>query len=86
MHAVAKLRGAGVKVVDFEPINHKEGFEIIKALYFPDGAGTQKDLLSQSGEPIAALTEFAFSVSRAEPLSIPENWALNVRRDNYREE
>lgn len=60
--------------------------DIVTALYFPDGAKTQKDLLAEGGEPIAPLTTWAFGVSREEPLSIPENWALNVRRDTYREE
>ncbi|KAM5377870.1 hypothetical protein ACJZ2D_004774 [Fusarium nematophilum] len=84
--AVTKLRDAGVKVVDFEPYNHQEGLDVVTALYFPDAARTQKDLLAQGGEPIAALTEYAFSVSSPEPLSIQENWALNVRRDAYRED
>ncbi|KAF4464733.1 glutamyl-tRNA(gln) amidotransferase subunit A [Fusarium albosuccineum] len=85
-HAVARLRQAGVKVVDFEPYNHSEGLDIVTALYFPDAARTQKDILAQGGEPIAPLTQFAFSVSRQEALSIAENWALNARRDAYREE
>lgn len=85
-HAVAKLREAGVAVVDFEPYKHQEGFDIIKSLYFPDAARTQRDILVKGGEPVAALTEWAFSCSRPEPLSIPENWELNVRRDAYREE
>ncbi|KAF5013206.1 hypothetical protein FDECE_785 [Fusarium decemcellulare] len=85
-HAVARLRRAGVKVVDFEPYNHSEGLDIVTALYFPDAARTQKDILAQGGEPIAPLTQFAFSVSRQEALSIAENWALNARRDAYREE
>lgn len=85
-HAVSKLKEAGIKVVDFEPYKHQEGSDIILSLYFPDAARTQKDLLAQGGEPIAALTEWAFSSSRPDPLSIPENWALNVRRDAYREE
>ncbi|KAJ6437915.1 NAP family protein [Purpureocillium lavendulum] len=83
--AVTKLRETGVKVVNFEPYNHQEGFDIITALYFPDAARTQKDILAQGGEPVAALTEYAFSVSRPEPLSIQENWVLNSRRDVYRE-
>ena len=83
-HAVAKLQQAGVRVVDFEPYNHQEGWDIISALYFPDAARTQRDILEQSGEPIAHLTEWIFSEARPEPLSITENWELNVRRDNYR--
>ncbi|KAI8315509.1 putative amidase [Colletotrichum sp. SAR11_59] len=84
-HAVAKLKDAGIKVVDFEPYNHKEGAEIIQTLYFPDAAATQRELLEKGGEPVAFLTEWAFAYSKPEPLSIRENWELNVRRDNFRD-
>ncbi|KAI8284110.1 putative amidase [Colletotrichum sp. SAR11_57] len=84
-HAVAKLKDAGIKVVDYEPYNHKEGAEIIQTLYFPDAAATQRELLKKGGEPVAFLTEWAFAYSKPEPLSIRENWELNVRRDNFRD-
>ncbi|KAJ0367054.1 hypothetical protein COL154_003564 [Colletotrichum chrysophilum] len=76
---------AGIKVVDYEPYNHKEGAEIIQTLYFPDAAATQRELLKKGGEPVAFLTEWAFAYSKPEPLSIRENWELNVRRDNFRD-
>ncbi|KAF4903706.1 putative amidase [Colletotrichum fructicola] len=84
-HAVAKLKDAGIKVVDYEPYNHKEGADIIQTLYFPDAAATQRELLKKGGEPVAFLTEWAFAYSKPEPLSIRENWELNVRRDNFRD-
>ncbi|OQU99866.1 hypothetical protein CLAIMM_05439 [Cladophialophora immunda] len=83
-NAVAKLKVAGVKVIDFEPYEHARGWEILSALYFPDAAQFQKDLLAKGGEPIAPLTQWAFSVARPEPISVQENWVLNVRREEYR--
>jgi Asp-tRNA(Asn)/Glu-tRNA(Gln) amidotransferase A subunit family amidase len=83
--AVDRLKQAGMKVVDFDPYDHQEGWDIISTSYFPDGARAQKDLLNASGEPIAELTSWIFSKSRPEPLSVTENWALNVRRDVYRD-
>lgn len=85
-HAVSKLRAAGVKVVDFEPYEHARGWDILSALYFPDAARFQKDLLAKGGEPVAPLTEWAFSVAKSEPISIHESWDLNVRREEYRAE
>ncbi|KAL2883488.1 hypothetical protein SGCOL_001171 [Colletotrichum sp. CLE4] len=85
-HAVDKLKTAGVKVVDFEPYKHSEGAEIIELLYFPDAAETQKEVLAEGGEPVAPLTEWAFQYSKPEPLTIRENWELNVRREAFREE
>ncbi len=85
-HAVSKLKAAGVKTVDFEPYEHARGFKIVSALYFPDAAKFQKDLLAKGGEPIAPLTEWAFSLAKPEPISVVENWELNVQREAYRAE
>ncbi|VUC25729.1 unnamed protein product [Clonostachys rosea] len=83
--AVNKLKEAGIKVVDFDPFNHQEGWAIISTLYFPDGARAQKDLLDLSGEPVAELTTWILDKARPEPLTVTENWELNSRRDAYRD-
>ncbi|KAF7550000.1 hypothetical protein G7046_g8158 [Stylonectria norvegica] len=84
-HAVSQLQKAGAKVVDFEPHDHEDGWDIISTLYFPDGASTQRGLLEEAGEPIAPLTEWIFGEGKPEPLSIAEIWKLNIRRDAYRD-
>ena len=56
------------------------------AMYFPDAASSQRDLLATSGEPALPLTEWAFHYSRPTPLTISETWKLNVQRDTYRDE
>ncbi|KAJ9496593.1 hypothetical protein H2202_007965 [Exophiala xenobiotica] len=85
-HAVSKLKAAGVKMVDFEPYEHSRGWDILKVLYFPDAGKYQKELLAKGGEPIAPLTDWAFSVAKPEAISVTENWDLNVRREAYRAE
>lgn len=85
-YAVDKLRAAGVKVVDFEPYKHAEGWKLIRTLYFPDAAKTQRDILAETGEPVAPLTESAFNFAEPEPISVARNWELNVERENYRAE
>lgn len=85
-HAVSKLEEAGVKVVDFAPHDHARSWNIVKALYFADGAQCEKEVLAQSGEPIMPLTQWAFDYSAPEPISIHRNWELNVERDAYRAE
>ncbi|KNG83128.1 glutamyl-tRNA(gln) amidotransferase subunit A [Aspergillus nomiae NRRL 13137] len=84
--ARSKLQAAGIKVVDWDPYKHAHGWDIISKLYFPDTASSQKTLLSQTNEPILPLTEWAFSYAHPTPLSIAEAWALNVARDEYRDE
>ncbi|KAE8371945.1 amidase signature domain-containing protein [Aspergillus bertholletiae] len=84
--AKSKLQAAGIKVVDWEAYKHSHGWDIISKLYFPDTASSQKALLSQTNEPTLPLTKWAFSYAHPTPLSISEAWALNVARDEYRDE
>jgi amidase len=83
-HTVSKLKAAGVKVIDFQPYNHQEGWDIVKTLYFPDAAQTHLSLLAQGGEPVLELTNWAFSYAKSEPISVADNWDLNVRREAFR--
>ena len=59
---------------------------IESALYYPDAAAKQRDLLAESGEPARPLTEWALSYSQTKPLSHSETWALQEQRDIYRDE
>ncbi|KAK1472416.1 amidase [Colletotrichum cuscutae] len=54
------------------------------SLYFPQGPKPYLDTFAESGEPVLPLTEHAFRFSKAEPLTVAENWNLNYRREEYR--
>lgn len=54
------------------------------SLYFPQGPKPYLDTFAESGEPVLPLTEHAFRFSKAEPLTVAENWDLNYRREAYR--
>lgn len=56
------------------------------ALYYPDGAALQRQMLQESGEPARPLSEWAFSYSRPTPLTHSEAWVLQHERDEYRDE
>ncbi|KAF3763258.1 hypothetical protein M406DRAFT_94271 [Cryphonectria parasitica EP155] len=88
-HAVSRLKEAGVKVVDWEPYDHQRGWDVLAPLYFPDGGQRWLTAMSNTGEPILPLTQHAldFSISTGKtPLTIPDNWDLNVARETYRRE
>ncbi|KAJ5791464.1 uncharacterized protein N7518_008475 [Penicillium psychrosexuale] len=85
-HAKEKLVAAGVNVVDWEPYKHQHGWEVIRALYYPEAGSKQREVLAESGEPARPLTDWALSYSRSMPLSHPEAWALQEQRDIYRDE
>ncbi|KAL8303067.1 hypothetical protein RB600_006791 [Gaeumannomyces tritici] len=83
--AVAAAKAAGFDMVDWEPHEHERCLDILKDLYFPDAAATQRDLLAEGGEPIPAITRWTLETAPAKPLSLAETWALNLRRDGYRD-
>ncbi|THV64885.1 fatty-acid amide hydrolase [Aureobasidium pullulans] len=82
--AKSKLQAAGVKVVDWENYKHDHAWDIVSALYFPDGGKRILNALADSGEPMLPLTQHALNYSKA--ISISENWDLNVMRETYRRE
>lgn len=53
-------RKAGMEVVDWdsESLDHKEGWDILSALYWPDGGKQTLDLLAETGEEVLPLTKF----------------------------
>lgn len=51
---------AGMEIVDWssEALDHKKGWEILSALYYPDGGREVLGLLQQAGKPVLPLTNF----------------------------
>ncbi|ORY59987.1 amidase [Pseudomassariella vexata] len=84
--AAEKLNSAGIKVVNWEPFEHQRGWDIVSALYFPQGPSPYLDTFAETGEPVLPLTQHAFNFSSKEPLTIAENWSLNYQKEAYRRE
>ncbi|KAH9427273.1 hypothetical protein MCOR02_012179 [Pyricularia oryzae] len=80
-------RRAGIEVVDWdcEHLDHQRAWDIVSALYWPDGGKEVMDLLEQGGEPMLPLTKF---IIQEQPtvgsLTQHELWKLCLERDNYR--
>lgn len=53
-------RKAGMEVVDWDcvPLDHKKAWDIISAMYWPDGGEEALTLLESAGEPVLPLTKF----------------------------
>ncbi|KAJ9210234.1 hypothetical protein DTO166G4_8162 [Paecilomyces variotii] len=81
-------KAAGMEVVDWdcESLNHRRGWEITAALYWPDGGEEVLSLLEEGGEPILPLTKFIIheqpSVKKLDQHGL---WKLCAERDAYRE-
>lgn len=96
LKSVGSIDGIEIEVVSFETYEHSGGYEIISALYFEDGGKSDLDLVASVGEPLMPLSAMMFGKDGEEAndvtmltndvtmLTIPELWALNVRKDKYR--
>jgi len=77
----AKCREAGMEVVDWncEHLDHQKGWEIITALYWPDGAKEVLGLIEQSGEPVLPLTKWiAQEQASGKELTQHELWKVSL--------
>ncbi|GMM30976.1 hypothetical protein DAMA08_037210 [Martiniozyma asiatica (nom. inval.)] len=79
-----KLKAAGVNVVEFDPIDIKEAYDVVNEMYSCDNNFAQKDMIKPSGEPLLPLTKWALSFGKGEKYSVTENRELNYKRDTLR--
>ncbi|KAK9773857.1 putative Amidase signature domain-containing protein [Seiridium cardinale] len=80
-------KNVGMEVVDWdcEALDHQTAWEIISALYWPDGGEEVLGLLEQSGEPILPLTKFIIQEQQTvKKLDMAGLFQLCARRDEYR--
>jgi len=84
---VAKLKSAGVKIVEWKPIKTRLADDTVHQLYSCDGNYRQRKLLADSGEPLMKLTKWALNYGDgAREYTVTENRDLNVIRDELRQE
>jgi amidase len=60
---------SGVEVKTFEPYKTAEGMKNLLGAYFPGGVKDIKDGIANSGEPLLALTEWAFRGGEESPVT-----------------
>ncbi|KZT62249.1 amidase [Calocera cornea HHB12733] len=85
--AKAKLTASGlVEVVDYKPFKHDLGYDIVRELYFEDGAKVVRDLLKEAGEDILPLTEWVISPPHTKDHDATSLRALRKQRDDYKDD
>ncbi|RBQ73376.1 hypothetical protein FVER14953_01664 [Fusarium verticillioides] len=83
----AVCRKAGMEVVDWncEGLDHGKAWEIVSALYWPDGGKEMLDILEETGEPALPLTKHILhEQASAKNRTCTEMMELNRERDSYR--
>lgn len=84
-YAHDKLVSAGVKVVEWKPIEVKKLVATCGSMYNADGGKAQMEALAGSGEPLLKLSKLALSFGCGEKaVTVPEFENLGGIRDDYR--
>lgn len=84
--AAACLESANIKTVPWQPLDHQHAWDILSALYFPDGGVRYRAEFAATGEPELPLTTWALDFGRGKALGVADNWELNAARERYRRE
>ncbi|KAF8548986.1 amidase [Imleria badia] len=82
--AKEKLEASDVEVVEYAPYKHKEGYDIIRTLYFDDGGERVRQCLKDGGEDILPLSEWVISPPHTKNLSAHQAWEMHYKRDSFR--
>lgn len=75
-------KAAGMEVIDWNPLDHDNGWEITSGLYFPDGGEEIMRILEESGEPVLPLTKF-ITVEQANVRSRSQKELWEVRNNKF---
>lgn len=81
---VEAIKAAGIRVVDYHPLDHAKHWDILSACYFVDGGKDHKDAFHKGGEPVLPLTEWILSQPSIEERDQESLDGLLVQRNAYR--
>lgn len=71
-----------IEVKNFTPHKAKEGFDLVRKLYYPDGGRETREALAATGEPSHHLTDWVLAESK--DLTVAELNNLRWERDKFR--
>ncbi|KIM79793.1 hypothetical protein PILCRDRAFT_822967 [Piloderma croceum F 1598] len=76
---------AGHDVIDWQPLNHKEGWDLIVKLYLLDGGAEYHETMQKSGEPAVQQTAWILNHARGRgEYTVAEIFRLNLEREAFR--
>ncbi|KAJ1300062.1 hypothetical protein OPQ81_011182 [Rhizoctonia solani] len=79
------LVAAGHEVVDFQPLDHMEAFELMIKLLLPDAGAEMRATLAESGEPATPNLEALLTLAeKGIALNLGQTYATNVECDKFR--
>lgn len=71
---------AGMEIVEWDcvPLDHQKGWEIISAMYWPDGGEEAYGLMKDGGEPVLDLTKFILEQPTVKNHNQHELWEVRT--------
>jgi len=78
--AVAKLKAAGHEVVNWEPIGHSKGHDLLLRMFYADGGKSVRMMLDPVSEPFRPEMD---SYRTAEELGVYDMWQLQIERTQF---
>lgn len=81
------LIAAGHDVIDWQPLKHKEGWDLIVKLYLLDGGAEYHETMQKSGEPAVQQTAWILNHAQGRgAYTVAEIFRLNLERETFRAE
>ncbi|KAJ3498103.1 hypothetical protein NLG97_g1391 [Lecanicillium saksenae] len=83
---VAACQKAGMQVIDWDCTNldHKKSWDLISALYWPDGGREALDAMNNVDDTVLPLSKWIIEQPTVKDLTQAELWKLTLERDAYR--
>ena len=83
---VEQLKKNGIRVIDWEPIEHDKAWDLISALFYCNGAAEERGHMAEAEEQPLPLTEWILNQPNVKERTWPEMDTLISQRDRYRQQ
>jgi Asp-tRNA(Asn)/Glu-tRNA(Gln) amidotransferase A subunit family amidase len=81
---VEHLKKSGIRIIDWEPIDHQKSWDLISALYYCNGAEEERVIAAEANEELLPLTNWIFDQPQVKKRNWTEMNELISERENYR--
>lgn len=74
------------ELIAWKPYRLGHGYDLIRQLFWEDGAVETRKITTDLGEPILPLTDWVMKAPHVRPRILKESWELNYFKDTYQKE
>ncbi|RDW69875.1 hypothetical protein BP6252_08895 [Coleophoma cylindrospora] len=74
------------QLIEWTPYKHGDGYDLIRQLFWEDGAVETRKIMTDGGEPVLPLTEWVMKHPHIQPRTLKESWELHYQKDVFQKE